>query len=175
MAWLRPGYAPLMERWSSVPRRPPSTFSVFPFVEGPKVRIRLPPGESQERTRIPWPPRYNSRTWRIPVSAQSAAEIGFGRQMYEQHAGGAADRASTMTAAADIVGQEHFPAARSNKRRATSSASRVPSRHPRQPVIIPPNQKLACSPRRKLRLAGALAAVPPVNSLSVPPMEVTNN
>ena len=111
IAWLRPGYAPLMERWSSVPRRPPSTFSVFPFVEGPKVRIRLPPGESQERTRIPWPPRYNSRTWRIPVSAQSAAEIGFGRQMYEQHAGGAADRASTMTAAADIVGQEQFPAA----------------------------------------------------------------
>ena len=39
IAWLRPGYAPLMERWLSVPRRPRLTFSVFPFREGPRVRI----------------------------------------------------------------------------------------------------------------------------------------
>src|SRR5437762_4510593 len=35
---------------------------------------------------VEWPPRPNSRTWRIPDSAQSASEIGFGRQMRsEEH------------------------------------------------------------------------------------------
>ena len=47
IAWLRPGYAPLMERWLSVPRRPRSTFPVFPFQEGPRVRISLPPPVSR--------------------------------------------------------------------------------------------------------------------------------
>src|SRR5712672_1537191 len=40
----------------------------------------------------------------------------------------------------------------SNKRPATSSASPVPSRHPRQRIIIPLSQQLARSQRRKLRL-----------------------
>jgi hypothetical protein len=40
-----------------------------------------------------------------------SAEIGFGRQMNEQHADRAANSASAMTTAADIVGEEHFPAA----------------------------------------------------------------
>ena len=40
-----------------------------------------------------------------------SAEIGFGRQMNEQHADRAANSASAMTTAADIVGAEHFPAA----------------------------------------------------------------
>ena len=39
---------------------------------------------------------------------RSAAEIGFGRQMDEQHAGRASDGAGAMAAAADIVGEEHL-------------------------------------------------------------------
>src|SRR5687768_13154290 len=49
-----------------------------------------------------------NRAWR---RAQSAAEIGFGRQTHEQHAGRAADRAAAMAAAADIVGEKHLAAA----------------------------------------------------------------
>jgi len=45
------------------------------------------------------------------VCSISAAEIGFGRQMHEQHTGRAADRARAMTAGADIVGKEYFAAA----------------------------------------------------------------
>jgi hypothetical protein len=51
IAWLRPGYVPLMERWLSVPRPPRSTFSVFPFREGPRVRIPLPPVGSPSLSR----------------------------------------------------------------------------------------------------------------------------
>src|SRR5215472_4826248 len=44
---------------------------------------------------------------------QLDAEIGVGRQVHEQHAGGATDGASAMAAAADIVSEEHLPAAAS--------------------------------------------------------------
>ena len=46
-------------------------------------------------------------------SWQLDAEIGVGRQMHEQHAGRAADGASAMAAAADIVSEKHLPAAAS--------------------------------------------------------------
>ena len=39
----------------------------------------------------------------------SSAEIGFGRQMNEQHPGRAADFAGAIAAAADIVGEEYSP------------------------------------------------------------------
>ena len=42
---------------------------------------------------------------------QKLAEIGFGRQMHEQHAGRTADRTAAMAAAADIISEEHFAAA----------------------------------------------------------------
>jgi hypothetical protein len=42
---------------------------------------------------------------------RSATEIGFGRQMHEQYASRAADRAATMAAAADIVGEKNLAAA----------------------------------------------------------------
>ena len=40
-----------------------------------------------------------------------SAEIGFGRQMDEQHADRAANSARAMTTATDIVGEEYFAAA----------------------------------------------------------------
>src|SRR5690242_12492021 len=46
-------------------------------------------------------------------SWQLDADSGFGRQMDKQHAGRAADGASAMAAAADIVSEKHFPAAAS--------------------------------------------------------------
>ena len=42
---------------------------------------------------------------------RSSAEIGFGRQMNEQHPGRTADCAGAIAAAADIVGEEHVAAA----------------------------------------------------------------
>src|SRR5438067_7985550 len=50
---------------------------------------------------------------RRPPRRRLAADIGFGRQMHEKHAGRAADRASAMAATADIVGKEYFAAAAS--------------------------------------------------------------
>src|SRR6266513_566157 len=51
-------------------------------------------------------------TGRSMVVPSLSAEIGFGRQMDEQHADRAANSARAMTTATDIVGEEYFAAAR---------------------------------------------------------------
>ena len=81
-------------------------------IPAPDKRGAAPKGQGGVRhaaatTSQPFPAMPGAKSRR----SESAAEIGFGRQMNEQNAGGAADRAGAMTAAADVVGQEEVACA----------------------------------------------------------------